>query len=59
MLIHEIEIDGLIHGLKDMLVPTRLDYDEFLLMFFTVMLYIASIILLRFSKQNKHVPQGS
>jgi hypothetical protein len=57
MFIHEIEIDGLMRGLKDMFVPTKLDYDEFLLMFFIVMLYMVSVILLRFSKQNKHVPQ--
>jgi hypothetical protein len=49
-LIHEFKVDGLISGLKDMLSPTRLDYDEFLLMLFTVMLYTASVVLLRLSK---------
>jgi hypothetical protein len=49
-LIHEFKVDGLISGLKDMLSPTRLDYHEFLLMLFTVILYMASVILLRLSK---------
>jgi hypothetical protein len=40
-----------------MLFPTKLDYDEFLLALFAIALYITSIITLRFSKQNRYVPQ--
>ena len=58
-LIHELRMDGFIRGLKDMLSPTRLDYHEFLLMFFTLIFYIASIVTLWFSKQNKRDPQES
>jgi hypothetical protein len=56
-LIHEVKADGLITGLKDIIFPTKLDYDEFLVALFTVMLYSASIIALWFSKQNKPVRQ--
>jgi hypothetical protein len=56
-LIHEVNAEGLIGGLKEMLIPTKLDYDEFLLALFATALYITSIITLRFSKQNRYVPQ--
>jgi hypothetical protein len=55
-LVHEIEIDGLVGGLKDMLSPTKMDYDEFLLMLLTVVLYTLSIITLWFSRQARSTP---
>ncbi len=49
-LIIEVKADGFMRGFKDILFPTKLDYDEFLLALFAVILYVASIIILRFSK---------
>ncbi len=52
LLIHEVRADG-INGLWDMVRPTRLDYDEFLVASLAVVFYGASRIFLSRAKRTR------
>jgi hypothetical protein len=51
--IQEVRADGFMKGLRDIILPTKLDYDEFLYALAGILLYGASIILLRLANQDR------
>lgn len=53
LLIHEVKADGWVAGLSDMVQPTRMDYDEFVLAFLAIVLYGVSHLLLSRAREGR------